>query len=329
MKHNSEASDLFSEVKKFRRLAKHTAIIAVGSRKALQIIGKRHGPVVFKPAWHERLAFWKRADNFAPVQFTTVGNLPNTIEAFEHSCKKGGYRNMLVLVAESISRITINVGPEIDKLCVARTPYSRLPLFVSSSSTLADVALQEYHGQVPGGREVICGKGVRLEVDPAGSLAWRFDPSSVRGMRGRDIQDSLCEMENSGNNPIGWKNWKLPVSCLINLLGDGFDGSAKVTVTPKGFCLTYKTLSISPNWVSGFGTALAASGVNLPLAGAILLAVYFIPWDSFFQWLGNTLWTLWSWLVDFCSKLVILAANFLDIQRGSKPSSKTRRLAAS
>ncbi|VUC36839.1 unnamed protein product [Clonostachys rosea] len=329
MSHNSEANTLYAEVKKLRELAKHTAIIAVGSRKAIQAIEKKHGQFAFKPHWTERLAFWKRADYFAPVQFTTVGNLPYTFETLEHSCKKGGFRNMLVLVAESVSRITINVGPEIEKLCVARTPHSRLPLFVSSSSTLADVALQEYHGQVPGCREVICGKGVRLEVDPAGSLAWRFDPSSVRGMKGRDIQDSLSEMENSGNNPIGWKNWKLPVSALISLLGDGFDGSAKVTVTPKGFCLTYKTLPISSHWVSGFGTALAASGVNLPLAGAILLAVYFIPWDNFFQWLGNTLWTLWSWLVDFCSKLVLLAANFLDIHRGSKPSKRSQRVGMS
>lgn len=60
MKQDSEASVLFSEVKKFHRLAKHTAIIAVGSRKALQVIDKKHGQVIFRPPWHERLAFWKR-----------------------------------------------------------------------------------------------------------------------------------------------------------------------------------------------------------------------------------------------------------------------------
>lgn len=138
-------------------------------------------------------------------------------------------------------------------------------------------------------------------MDPR-SKAWRESAESLRqnlrSQEKEDIRRRVNEMKATrmeGGN--WWREWSGSLAAVLGILAGGTTLITKVSAAGSGtlvnFSCPFFSLAIAKASVSVTGIATAAGSAVLVGAG-VAAAIYFIPWDKFFEWLGRVV----SWLAD-------------------------------
>ncbi|KAK8069612.1 hypothetical protein PG994_006228 [Apiospora phragmitis] len=189
-------------------------------------------------------------------------------------------------------------GSNIKALKVARcgrsSPYYRL-LSIDGSSTFNNLRIDEWEeGQQrrarrTQGRSLFLGYNVNIQIDMSRAPSYLGSVDTLSSDQRDRAAAPLEQMQNVDFTGSWWKRWKGLVAGLMGILSGGvaFAGLGGFKVTAKGMFVNFSHGRTA--FSAGYGS-LEVSGLVIAVGKAALvggaagLAVYFIPWETFFSY---------------------------------------------
>ncbi|CZR59479.1 uncharacterized protein PAC_09371 [Phialocephala subalpina] len=230
-----------------------------------------------------------------PLSSTKHG-LQHEIDSISGSLFKSKTKLILV-VSPYVATIRFDVPTRFTDLTIIRCPEdegSTNYLSINPRSTYCNIPIPRWDmREIYLDRELKLGLGVGLVADFMGSTS-----SFSSGYR-----DEIKRQTEQLQNPKGsWKERKSWVAGLLGLISGGSVGLYTcVNMTSWGVSLKCAGWQLGIKYASTTAT-LNVAGISVLAGGAagvtVAALVYFVPWDSLFQWLKNTLSGIWDWLLD-------------------------------
>lgn len=234
------------------------------------------------------------------------------------------HRHLLLLASSEIEYLDFHVQSTSSLMVfrVAKQERRRKQLFVSGTSTYNGVRLDEW-AATRHSRKVLLGRGVHVEVDLAGSHRWDSAASVLSSAQRDEIRAHLQRMHNTRMSGNWWREWKGTVAAILGIVVTG----AKLT-----FGMKAAVGGIFVNWsfaghvfqAGAFGAKASAvataAGPAVLLGAGVAAAVYFVPWESLFQWLRGALSRIWDWICDLWEGIQkLLSKNRSRHRYGARP----------
>lgn len=228
--------------------------------------------------------------------FTTPERLQDTIDAMELSPKQ---RTLNLLASPDIPEISFHVPGHFASLKVLRCARHRDggTLLVDGSSTYNSVRLDKWQAHRHKNHTLVVGykRGVRIKLADLVSLPnW----ARCRSQFSEAEQDELRrQFGRLGGGKGGWDDVKGAVAAIMGIVGGGVKLSAGMSASAGGVYAKY-TFGMHALEIGAAGARMAAvataAGPAVVLGVGAAAAVYFIPWESLFEWLKAALSCIWD-----------------------------------
>ncbi|KAM7190168.1 hypothetical protein V8F33_009645 [Rhypophila sp. PSN 637] len=290
----------------------------------------------FKPP-KKRLSVFRGNTPMPQTYFTTVDGLQATIDNL--TLTDSG-KTLNLIASPELSQMSFHVPSHFRQLKVLRCapPDNQGILFVEGSSTYHKVRLDEWQAHRHKRHRLVIGheRGVRISLgDQLATLHphWarsRNEYTEVEKDQLRQHFERLPKKE-----PWDWNEMKGPVSAIMGILL----GAAKFTagVAAKGasggmyvkysFGLHAFELGVAGTKASVIATA---AGSAVVLGVGTMAAIYFIPWDSLFDYMKSALSWLWDKICAIWNRFVQFVRSLSSSQHqsekpitGHRPSNPT------
>ncbi|KAK2811990.1 hypothetical protein FQN50_001698 [Emmonsiellopsis sp. PD_5] len=257
-----------------------------------------------------------------PKEIVTPTRLQRTIDKIEH---RGTISEIIMIAHDSVPGISFHItSTNILELQILRCPdpgpkppHSHCPpsnLVVDGASTFCGTRLDEWELRQDMERSLYLGqRGVIIRADPSRIPGWELaapsdaisSPTSSPNLSGNIIEQLKNALDQTiaigmGKSPPAswaerWELWKGAATLVLELAT-----AAKVTCEVDGaagggvFVKIFKTAAALATQHTfeavGIGTKFAAiataAGPAVALGAATAVAVYFIPWEDLFRYLG-------------------------------------------
>jgi hypothetical protein len=114
-----------------------------------------------------------------------------------------------------------------------------------------------------------------------------------------------------GTQPF-WETWKGTIATIIGALAGVSSGAAYLTMTVKGIYVNFAGFTIIAGKLNLTAACAASAGVGVGVGLVTAAAIYFIPWNRVFRFLGNII----SWLGE---QLAVLWARLRSRFNSTQP----------
>jgi hypothetical protein len=157
---------------------------------------------------------------------------------------------------------------------------------------------------------------VAISIDPSapGSPfekdgAWSgLDPSFMS-----ECEDVLKDTQGYESERAWWQKWKGTAASLLGIAAGAATVAFSLQATAKGFYFRYEGTAFGApqmfeygSFAAKFSSLMTAAGEGIAVGLAAGVAIYFIPWDRFFGWLGGVFAKIceackriWSWFTSW------------------------------
>ncbi|KAF2811953.1 uncharacterized protein BDZ99DRAFT_497561 [Mytilinidion resinicola] len=225
--------------------------------------------------------------------------IQDVIESDTHDRKS--YKNLTMIVSGAIIDIKFDVPSACDiqtlKILYANRGSRRDQLLVDGSSTFKNDRLDEWWERKRfHHRKLYLGRDVFIKVDSNRS-AWRGSSSTLNDFQKDELRRRFEKMRETSMDGSWWEQWKGSVAVIIGLLVGTGKFLAGFEVSASG---VFINLQFGPACLQVGSTTLNASAVVAAIGPGVLFgagaaaAVYFIPWDDFFESLKGVLSWIWT-----------------------------------
>ncbi|KAF6814918.1 hypothetical protein CSOJ01_03748 [Colletotrichum sojae] len=284
--------------------ARNMTFVAVCSRQSVSSLSEEWRNLGRK--WYQLLRIIVTAD-------VGLQSILNDLEDDEYC------HELVLVVSGNLSRIEFHVPSNISILIVLRCSlYHRDEgrLFVDGHSTFRETELQDWAAMDHKKRSMFFEPDTVVTVDPR-SKAWQQSTESLRrNLNPHEKENIRCRVDEmkatrmEGGN--WWDKWSGSLAAILGILAGGSKLVAQASAAVGGTLVEFNcglfSLKVAKASAGISGIATAAGPVVLIGVG-VAAAIYFIPWEGLFEWLGKivswlpggfaTIWEMFkSWLVN-------------------------------
>ena len=244
---------------------------------------------------------------------------PCLLQVTIQKAEERGAKSLVLIASGSLTDLLFHVGDGVSDLKICRCGYDKNVqdyLKVQGTCTFNKTFLQEWQEQPDNTKRLILGPGVIIEVIPNMSSGWELPQESFEYSKQEKVSKSVEQMIQTSMDGNWWEQWKAPMAAILGSLSGAARFAATMNLTAGGAFVQYKFLgSQLAVGTAALKASAALSGGCIVLGTGVAAAVYFIPWESFFEWLKqafkwlmhkiNELWTkVKEWLASCVSTLV-------------------------
>lgn len=257
-----------------------------------------------------------------PLVFATVEELPDKIDNIDQARIS---KVLNILVSDDIYDITLHVPGSFTRLNITRCVSTRNngDLFIDGRSTYNKIRFDRWGDTRHKKHSIVISPSIGVVItvpDFRTQPPWGLHGSPFTTTQQEELARNLMELSKRSH----WSEARALLAAIVGLVA----GVGKVALDFKAVAGGFYTKVSWGKRAFEFGAAAAkVSGSASMVGGAVLLgagvaaAVYFIPWDSFFGWLKNSVVSLWGriceWWEGFMSKMRVLFR--LGDQNGNLP----------
>lgn len=227
------------------------------------------------------------------------------LDAAISEAEQSGTCQLVIVASGYIKDLHFNVGLEIIDLKVYRCSMNQEPqeyLEIDGLSMYRELPIQFWEA-IPHRSKFWLGPGVVIRVDPrkcgwripcnGASEKWELDREALRS-----YVDQMNNIKMEGN---WWNEFKGPIAAILRIIAGAatFTSATCIKMSAAGAFVQYKFVGDVLKGAAAVGGTKAGAALGATAAGSALLvasgvaaAIYFIPWESIFDWLN----TIVSWL---------------------------------
>jgi hypothetical protein len=237
------------------------------------------------------------------------------------------YDNLVIIASSFIQDLYFNVGHEIIDFKIYQCVIdhdSQEYLMLDGLSTFRRNAIQCWEDKQHDSKFWL-GPGVVIKVDPRkGQWTRLYEEPQTKSELNRDrLRSYIEEMDNIKIEGRWWNQFRGPIAGIIDVLTGAIKlaSSAYIKASPRGLFVSYGIVGEVLNITVGVAGMKVGAALGLTTVGSAILvsagvaaAIYFIPWESVFDWLETIAsWlqkgikTIWEkikdWLADLASTI--------------------------
>ena len=214
-----------------------------------------------------------------------------------------------------VRRIRILVSPELGSLYEFHVPsqYKTLKILrcghgkihpkephgrtrITPGSTFAGIRISDWHEEERS-RELYVREGIGIQ---SSFDKFNFKAGSVNSLSSSEkerMYQTFQDMRNTDMSGKWWREWKGKIATLVGLTVGAGKAAIGMHATATGVFIDmkYGLFALKAGGIKASAVVTAAGSAFL-LGVGVAAAVYFIPWDDFFSWLGNLISKFFSWL---------------------------------
>ncbi|PTB69425.1 hypothetical protein BBK36DRAFT_1110832 [Trichoderma citrinoviride] len=289
----------------------------------------RHGAVegltakIHRKRQKEKFSRWKRKN--VAIKATDDLRLNAVISAAE---KAESYDNLIIIASGFVSHFGFDVGSSIMDLKVYRCgSYHNHEeyLYLDGTSTFHGQPLRSWESKHHEAKFWL-GPGVVLDlgsqIGQLGNLS-DDDLSSMSDFDQEKVRSNIEMMIDVKMEDSWWDKFRDCISAIVDVLARaaGFAHVGYIKMTAGGMFVQYKfvgfalyTGTVAAAAAAAVAGSAVSAGTALLVAPGVSAAIYFIPWESVFDWLKSVVsWLtagikkVWEkvkdWLAAFASKI--------------------------
>ncbi|KAI1097135.1 hypothetical protein F4804DRAFT_202819 [Jackrogersella minutella] len=247
----------------------------------------------FKSRWSIKL----RAP--PPTHVSTAEDLQETIDNVKCTSKQ---TTLNLLVSSEVPEISFNVPSNFETLKILRCASKRDKgrLFVDGASTYHNVRLDRWEAHRHKNHALIIGyqRGVRIRLASiVPNSTWAKIVRAQDEFSSSEQEDLRMLFEKLSTN-LEWGEVKGTVAAILSLVVGTYKSAMGIKTDDGGIDVRY-AFGLAVATSAKMSTIATAAGPAVMLGAVSVAAVYFIPWDSLFDYLKISL----SWLWDKICKL--------------------------
>jgi hypothetical protein len=229
----------------------------------------------------------------------------NSLQAtIDHLDKDSRARHILILVSPQLGSLyEFDVSSEYTTLMILRCGHGKIHskephgrVRITPGSTFAGIRISDWDEEERT-RELYIGEGVGI---PSSFNKLNSKTSSVNSLSPSEkerLYQTFQDMRNTDMSGKWWREWRGKVAAIVGLTVGAGKAMIGMHATATGVFIDmkYGLFALKAGGIQTSAVVTAAGSACL-LGVGVAAAVYFIPWDDLFSWLGNLISSFFSWL---------------------------------
>jgi hypothetical protein len=241
-------------------------------------------------------------------------------------------QDYVILVSGFVSEISFHIDENIDKLKILRANSLDQggQLIIDGASTLNGTRIDEWEAKRRR-QQLWFDPQVHIRVSNLDDMSlWGRSVGGLTSGQQDMLLPLLKNLNDTSNEGSCWNRWRGVIAIIAGTAAGTAKCLAGIDLSAKGVYVAFQLGKLSFHAGGGSIKLLAVAKVAAPpiLIGAgVAAAIYFIPWDRFFDWLWGVLGSFWNWLRSLISGFRSLIESWQEQseQAEKRPHSRRRR----